>query len=91
MRNKPKVLSSQLTSTERRVYGAATLLFVGIFVVCMWPIYAYFSRIRPFVLGMPFSLFYLVALVGVSFFTLLALYRWEDRRGTLDETDERGR
>jgi hypothetical protein len=50
----------------------------------MWPIYPLFNRIRPFVLGMPASLFYLLVLVFISFFSLFALYKWEDRRGKLE-------
>ena len=81
---KARVFSSTLSKTERRIYGAATVVFFAIFLATMWPIYPLFNRIRPFVLGMPASLFYLIVLVFVGFFSLLALYRWEDRRGRLD-------
>lgn len=84
MLRKPRVFSSALSTTERRIYGAVTLIFVGVFLATMWPIAPLFSRIRPFVLGIPFSLFALVFLVFVCFLSLLALYRWEDRRGKLD-------
>jgi uncharacterized iron-regulated membrane protein len=43
-----------------------------------------FSRVRPFVFGIPLALFYLLVLLLACFFSLLALYRWEDRRGRLD-------
>ncbi len=81
---KARVFSSTLSKTERRIYGAATVVFFAIFLATMWPIYPLFNRIRPFVLGMPASLFYLIVLVFVGFFSLLALYRWEDGRGKLD-------
>ena len=58
----PRIFSSSLSATERRIYGAVTLIFVGAFLATMWPIAPLFSRIRPFVLGIPFSLFALVFL-----------------------------
>ena len=84
---KPRVFSSALRSTERRIYGAVTLIFVGAFFATMWPIYPWFSRIHPLVLGIPFSLVYLVILVLVCFLSMLALYFWEDRRGKLDDAE----
>jgi hypothetical protein len=50
----------------------------------IWPGYLPFAKVRPLVLGMPFGLFYYAALLAASFGVLLALYRWEIRRG-LDE------
>lgn len=84
MRRKPRLFSSALSSRERLVYGAVTVVFVVCFLATMWPVYASFSRVRPLVLGVPLSLAYLVGLVGVSFFTLLGLYTWERRHGKLD-------
>ncbi len=81
---KARIFSSTLSKVERRIYGAATVVFIGVFLATMWPIYPLFNRIRPFVLGMPASLFYLLVLVFVGFFSLLALYRWEDGRGKLE-------
>lgn len=85
MRLKPRLFSSSLGTTERRVYGTVTLVFVATFFATMWPVYPLFSRIRPRVLGVPFSLVYLVMLTAVCFFAILALYLWEERRGALEE------
>jgi TRAP-type C4-dicarboxylate transport system permease small subunit len=82
------IFSSDLSPSERRVYKAATILFVAIFFAFMWPIYPIFNRIRPLVLGMPASLCYLVFLVGVAFAAILALYLWEDRHGKLEDPSE---
>jgi hypothetical protein len=84
MSRKPRLFSSALSPTERLVYGAVTLVFVAAFGATMWPISAVFSRIRPFVLGVPFSLFYLIVLVALCFASMLALYLWEDHRGKLE-------
>ena len=68
-------------NSERRarVYKIVILYFILIFAAMMWPIYPIFSRIRPMVLGIPFSLFYLVILIIASFLVLLSLYLWEYR------------
>ena len=84
MSMKARIFSTALNKVERRVYGTVTIIVIGTFLGTMWPIYPLFSRIRPFVLGMPASLFYLLILVFLVFFSLLALYRWEDKRGKFE-------
>ncbi len=51
------------------------LFFAAIFVAMVWPVYPVFNRISPFVLGMPFSLFYQMLLVAAAFVGLLVFYR----------------
>ena len=82
---KPVIFSSELSASERRIYRAATILFIAVFFAFMWPIYPIFNHIRPLILGMPASLFYLVFLLSVAFAAILALYLWEDRHGKLEE------
>lgn len=57
------------------------------FLATIWPIYAFFDRIRPMVLGMPFSLFYLVAILFTVFSVFLGLYLWEEKTGRLGRHD----
>ena len=85
---KPVIFSSELSASERRVYQAATILFIAVFFAFLWPIYPIFNHIRPLILGMPASLFYLVFLLCVAFAAILALYLWEDRHGKLQEPPE---
>ena len=80
MRRSPRFFSSDLTVTQRRVYGAATAWFVVATLAMLWPIYPLFARVRPLVLGIPFALFWLTLILGISFAVGLALYRWEMRR-----------
>lgn len=84
MRETPRFFPSELDARERRIYGALTLFFVTVLLALTWPVYTLFSGIRPLVLGMPFSLFYIVAVLVLSFLVLLGLYLWEERRGELD-------
>lgn len=76
-----KLFGSHLSPRERRVYGAVAIFYAVTAAMVTWPVYAVFSRARPLVLGIPFSLFYLACLVVASFVVLLALYRWESRHG----------
>ena len=52
-------------------------------LLSIWPIYPLASRIYPMVLGLPFSLFYLVALVLTVFSVMLGLFLWESRNDRL--------
>jgi hypothetical protein len=47
----------------------------------IWPVAAIFSRVRPILLGMPFSLFCIALLIVTSFSILLGLFIWEGRTG----------
>jgi len=81
---------SSMPRRERRIYGAVAAVFGLAFLASLWPVYPLFSRIRPLVLGVPFSLAYLVLLLLACFFSLLALYRWEARHGRLTDDDGAG-
>ena len=61
--------------------GSLALLFVAIFLGLIWPVYPLASRIQPFVFGLPFSLFYVLSLVLLSFVVLWLYdhYHGEDR------------
>ncbi len=83
-----RFVSKRLDAGSRKVYLAATLFFVLIFVATLWPVHAFFSRIRPLVLSLPFSLFYLAALLIATFSVLLAVFLWEGRRGAQEEKDD---
>lgn len=75
-----RLFPSDLTPGERRVYGAVLAFYLATTVGLVWPAYAAFADIRPLVLGVPFSLFYVVLWVVASFLVLLGVYLWEDRR-----------
>lgn len=89
MRKRPILFSLRTDARRRRVYAVAIVYFVAAFIAMVWPVYPLFSRIRPLVLGLPLSLFYLVTVLSVSFFVLLGLYLWEAIQGLLDADDER--
>ena len=84
MRRGLKLFPARLSRGERAVYGGVTVYFLFAFLALMWPIYPRFSRIAPTILGIPFSLAYIVVIILISFLVLLSLYLWESRTGRLD-------
>ncbi len=73
-------MSRPLSKPARFALGVAFVTFIA----TMWPVYSWFSRIRPMILGVPFSLAYLISLLLLVFFTMLGLYIWEDKNGEID-------
>lgn len=72
-------MNDPLSKPARRV----AVFCIVAFLATMWPIYPMFSRVYPLVLGMPFSLFYLVVILVTVFCVMLSLFYWEDRNGQL--------
>lgn len=67
---------------QTTAYRRLLLFFIIVFLATMWPVYPVFNRIEPFVVGMPFSLFYVLGLTIVSFTVLLVFHI---RVGSSDE------
>lgn len=53
------------------------------FLSVLWPVYSWFGSIEPIVLGIPFSLFYLVVVIATVFFVMLGLFVWEEQNDRL--------
>ena len=70
--------------SRKLAYRLVIGYFIVVVLTTMWPIYPFFSRIRPLLLGMPFSLAYLVFLIVLSFLVLVSLYTWEGRRNGME-------
>lgn len=64
----------------RLVPALAVSFFLAMLFFVTYPGYVPFNRIRPFVLGLPFSLFWQVLWIVGSLLVLAAVYRWEQRR-----------
>ena len=45
----------------------------------IWPLVGLGNRVEPFVMGMPFIVFWYVALVSVQFFAMLTMYYTLDK------------
>ncbi|MYF77633.1 MAG: hypothetical protein F4174_10000 [Acidobacteria bacterium] len=46
----------------------------AVLLLSLWPLYPWIAGIRPLVLGMPFSMFWLVLMIAAVFFTFLSLF-----------------
>jgi len=64
-------------TVRRAVYAAVAVFYIALFVALIWPVYPRFATIEPRVLGVPFSLAYVVGALILSFVGLLWLYLWE--------------
>ncbi len=60
------------------VYKAVVVFYVFLFLALMWPIYPRFASIEPRVIGLPFSLIYVIGGLVLSFLALWGLYLWEE-------------
>jgi hypothetical protein len=69
--------SGRLTAAERAVVAVT----VGLLVLVTFPVYGLANTAEPIVLGMPWSMFWLVAWIAVEFVVVLAIYRREHRKG----------
>ena len=62
----------------RRVATRAFVLFIiAIALVMIFPIYGLGNRVEPYVLGVPFSMFWVIFWIIVEFFTVIAFFLYE--------------
>lgn len=87
---RPLGFPDDMPADRRRSYRAVLLYFLAVVAALMWPVYEAAAHIEPRMLGVPFSLAYLVILLLGSFFVLLGLYLWEGRRYGHDDGEPRG-
>lgn len=59
---------------------------LAVLTLSIWPLYPWIAGIRPLVLGMPFSMVWLILMIAAVFFTFLTLFL-KDRED--DETLDR--
>ena len=63
----------------QRLRSFLIIFFTIVFLATLWPIYPLASRIRPMLLGMPFSLAFLVGLIVLTFAVLLWFFYRMDK------------
>lgn len=69
--------SDQTTPGERRRYIAHGLVYAVGLVLVVWPVFTVFNRIEPYVLGMPFNMFWTGLSLVIVLVNTVLLYRWE--------------
>jgi hypothetical protein len=71
----------------RLVPALAVTYYVAMLVAVTYPGYVPFDRIRPFVFGMPFSLFWQALWISGCILVLAGLFWWERRRASAPASD----
>lgn len=71
---------SDATPAHRRRRTTFLVLFVLIGSLVLWPVFPFFARVFPLVLGLPFSFAWVVMALAAMFFVLLWLFLTEDHR-----------
>jgi len=69
---------------RRAVLGVLFLATLAL----IWPLYSSISGVRPFVLGLPFSLAWITGWLGITFVAVLVLYRSESGDGPSESRPE---
>ena len=89
-------MSRRLATATRRRLATATrrrlAAGLGLLVLCLSvaPLYPRIGGVRPFVLSMPFSMFWLVLLIAAVFFAFLALFLSEREEDEALDHEYRG-
>lgn len=58
----------------RRRHRIGFRIAFAVLLLSIWPLYPWIGGIRPLVLGMPFSMFWLVLMIATVFFTFLKIF-----------------
>lgn len=65
----------------RPVPALAVIFYVAMTLALIYPGYVPFNRVRPFVLGMPLSLFWQIVWLVAAIVVLTLVFLWERGRG----------
>ena len=65
--------------SKRRRRQAFLAIYLVVAALLVWPIFPYFSGIRPLILGLPLSLAWVVLALAVMFCALVWLFRADQR------------
>jgi len=62
---------------RRNATRAFVVFTIAMAVVMVFPVFALGNRVEPFVLGLPFSMAWVIFWIGVEFVGLIAFFRYE--------------
>lgn len=71
------LFSEETTQAERRRYVVHAMVYVVGLILVVWPLFPLFNRVEPYVLGMPFNMFWTALSLVVVLVNTVLLYRWE--------------
>ena len=58
-----------------RRHRIGCVVALAVLLGSIWPLYPWIAGVHPLVLGMPFSMFWLVLMIAAVFFTFLWLFK----------------
>lgn len=70
---------NQHLERERKAGKFIAVLGIVCLLMLIYPLYALANRVEPFVLGLPFSMFWVVLWILIEFVGFVAAYLWEYR------------
>lgn len=62
---------------QRNATRAFVVFTIAMAVVMVFPVFALGNRVEPFVLGLPFSMAWVIFWIGVEFIGLIVFFRYE--------------
>ncbi len=62
---------------RRNATRAFVIFTIAMAAVMVFPVFALGNRVEPFVLGLPFSMAWVIFWIGVEFIGLIAFFRYE--------------
>lgn len=72
-----KVFKEGTPPSKKRWYTFFVIYFILCVLAEVWPIFLIANRVRPYILGLPFSMFWTVLMVVLGFVGMIFLYRFE--------------
>jgi len=76
-----KFFPKKMSKERKRKFTYFLIYFIILVWAEVWPIFLIGNRVRPYVLGLPFSMFWTAAVVMAGFIGMLFLYNFDVKGG----------
>ena len=76
-----RCFSKKVSKERKNTYIFFLVYFIILVWAEVWPIFLIGNRVRPYVLGLPFSMFWTAAVVMAGFVGMLFLYNFDVKGG----------
>ena len=76
-----RCFSKKVSKERKSTYIFFLVYFIILVWAEVWPIFLIGNRVRPYILGLPFSMFWTAAVVMAGFVGMLFLYNFDVKGG----------
>jgi len=76
-----KVFPKKMSKERRKTFVYFLIYFIILVWAEVWPIFLIGNRVRPYILGLPFSMFWTAAVVMAGCIGMLFLYNFDVKGG----------